>query len=113
MSMAQLQLYRNPYNYPDYGNITTYGSDKPCTPVGTGLKTGTLRVEGTQSDFMNCNYLGLTRDGKTFYAWIEEVNYLNDRVYEVTYKVDPWRTYRNDVTLGTQFIERSTKKTYK
>lgn len=111
--MAQLQLYRNPYTYPDYGSITTYGSNKPCTPVGTGLKTGTIRVEGTQSDFMNCNYLGLTRDGKTLYAWIEEVNYLNDRIYEVSYKVDPWRTYRSDITLGTQFIERSTTKTYK
>lgn len=113
MSMASLRLYKNPYNYPDYGNITAVGSAMDCTPVGTGLKTGKIKVKGTMADFMNCNYLALTRSGKTIYAWIEDVSFSTASSFEVSYRVDPWRTYRNNITLGTQFIERSTTTTYK
>lgn len=107
MAMATLQLYKNPYNYPDYGSITAYGSAMPCTPVGTGLKSGTIRVKGNMATFMNCNYLALTTDGKTIYAWIEDVTFRAEGNYNITYRVDPWRTFRDNITLGTQFIERS------
>src|SRR5699024_813393 len=55
---------------------------------------------------MNCNYLSIRRDGKTFYAWIDDVTYFNDRIYEVPYSVDAWRTVRNKVSLGVQFLDR-------
>lgn len=113
MSMATLQLYKNPYNYPDYGSITAYGSSMSCTPVGTGLKNGKIKVKGSMADFMSCNYLALTRAGKTIYAWIEDVTFSTASSFEVSYRVDPWRTYRNNVTLGNQFIERSNTVTYK
>lgn len=111
--MASLQLYKNPYNYPEYGSITAVGTAMNCTPVGTGLKTGTIKVKGTMATFMNCNYLALTRSGKTIYAWIEDVNFSTANSMEISYRVDPWRTYRNNITLGTQFIERSGTVTYK
>src|SRR5699024_6354017 len=113
MAMSTLQLYRNPYVYPDYGKITTYGNNKNCTPVGMGLKTGTIRVEGTQNDFLSCNYLGITRDNKTIYGWIDDVQYLNDRLYNVSYKVDPWRTYKNNISLGDQYVARDQNATNK
>jgi len=113
MSMTMLQLYKNPYNYPDYGSITAVGNAMESTPVGTGLKTGTIRVKGTMADFMNCNYLGITRNGRTIYAWIEDVVFRNAGMYDISYRVDAWRTYRSRVNLGTQFIERSTTPTLK
>ena len=113
MSMASLQLYKNPYNYPDYGSITAVGSAMNCTPVGTGLKTGTIKVKGTMATFMECNYLSLTRSGKTIYAWIEDVNFSTANSFEVSYRVDPWRTYRSNISLGTQFIDRSPTTTFK
>lgn len=114
MAMAKLQLYKNEYIYPDYGGITKYSSEKNCTPVGMGLKTGTIRVEGTMKDFLSCNYLRITRNDKKIYGWIEDVEYLNDLIYNVSYSIDPFRTYKNNITVGHQFVERdndtSTKK---
>lgn len=113
MSMASLQLYKNPYHYPNYGSITRYGNSMSCTPVGTGLKTGKIKVRGNMADFMSCNYLSLTRSGKTIYAWIEDVYFHTANSFEVSYRVDAWRTYRSHINLGTQFIERSSTVTYK
>lgn len=113
MTMASLRLYKNPYHYPNYGSITPYGNSMPCTPVGTGLKTGKIKVRGNMVDFMSCNYLSLTRSGKTIYAWIEDVYFHTANSFEVSYRVDAWRTYRSHINLGTQFIERSSTVTYK
>lgn len=113
MSMASLQLYKNRWQYPNYGSISAVGNSMPCTPVGTGLKSGTIKVKGNMADFLNCNYLGFTRSGKTIYAWIEEVKFSTANSFEVSYRVDPWRTYRNNVVLGNQFIERSMTPTNK
>lgn len=111
MSMATLQLYKNPFNYPDYGSITAYGNSMTCTPVGTGLKNGRIKVKGTMADFMECNYLSLTRSGKTIYAWIDDVAFHTSSSFEVAYTVDPWRTYRNKIDLGIQYIDRRPEAT--
>jgi hypothetical protein len=112
MGMAVLQLYKNKFQYPKYtGTLTAYGSPLDCTPVGIGLKTGTLRVKGTMLDFMTANYISIVRDGTTIYAWIDDVKVLNDGVFEVSYQVDAWRTYKSKIDLGVQFIRRSTAVT--
>ena len=110
--MAFLQLYKNKFTYPQFTNtLIKYGSLMECTPVGINLRTGTIRVKGSFSDFMACNYMALTRDGKTIYAWIDDVAFLNDEAFTITYSVDAWRTYKESVTLGDQFIKRSPKET--
>ena len=114
MSMATVRFYKNRYYYPHYSNnIQAVGSAKQYTPVNMGLRTGTIRVAGSMDDFMNCNYLAITRSGRTLYAWIDDVSYRTANSFDVTYQVDAWRTYRSSVTLGTQFIERSNTVTYK
>jgi hypothetical protein len=83
MDMATLQLFQNKFRYPKYtGTITSYGTSMDCTPVGIGLRGGTLRVKGDMTDFMSCNYLSIVRDGKTLYGWIDDVKVLNDSVFE-------------------------------
>lgn len=105
--MATLQFYRNKYYYPHYSHsISTYGAPMECTPVGMNFKSGALRVKGDMTDFMECNYLAFTRDGVTLYAWIDDVQYLTQDSFQVTYSVDAWRTYKNKINLGKQFIAR-------
>ncbi len=111
--MQTLRLYKNPYVYPDYGSITEYGSSMQSTPVGTGLKDGVIRTKGDMATFMECNYLSLTSDGKTIYGWITDVAFRTNGNYDVSYRVDPFRTFRQNISLGTQFIERSERVTYK
>jgi hypothetical protein len=113
MGMAVLQLYKNKFRYPKYsGTITAYGSPLDCTPVGIGLKSGILRVKGSMIDFMSANYLSIVRDDTTLYGWIDDVRVLNDSVMEVSYTVDAWRTYKNKIDLGVQFIRRCPTVTY-
>jgi hypothetical protein len=113
MEMASLQLFKNQYRYPKYsGTIAAYGSSMDCTPVGMGLKSGSLRVKGDMVDFMSCNYLSLTRTGKTIYAWIDDVNVINDSVFEIKYSVDSWRTFQSKIDLGVQFIKRTYTETF-
>lgn len=108
MDMAILQFYRNKYRYPKYSNsLTAYGSPMDCTPVGVNLRSGTIRVKGEFTDFMSCNYLALTRDGQTIWAWIDDVRFRTEDSFEVTYTVDAWRTYKSKIDLGVQFIRRS------
>lgn len=113
MDMAILQFYRNQFMYPRYKEgLTAYGSPMDCTPVGVNLRSGTLRVKGEFSDFMACNYLSLTRDGRTIFAWIDDVRFRSEDSFEVNYTVDAWRTYKGKIALGTQFIHRSQQPTY-
>lgn len=108
MDMASLQFYKNKFRYPKFTQaLTSYGSPMECTPIGINLRSGTLRVKGDFNDFMSCNYLGLTRDGRTIYAWIDDVRFRTEDSFEVSYSVDAWRTYKSKIDLGTQFIKRS------
>lgn len=112
MTMAVLQFYMNEYHYPHYKEtLTTYGLPMDCTPVGMGLKSGQLRVKGTMTDFMHCNYLHLDRGGELLYAWIEDVTYLTADSFTVSYSVDAWRTYKTQIDLGVQYIARAPQGT--
>ncbi len=114
MGMAILQFYRNQYYYPHYSEVIhSYGTPMDCTPVGLNLRNGTLRVKGDMNDFMSCNYLSLFRDGQTLYAWIDDVKYRTEDSFEVSYTVDAWRTFKNRILLGTQFIARQPEPTNK
>jgi hypothetical protein len=113
MGMAILQFFKNKYRYPKYSeSLVSYGSPMDCTPVGVNLRSGSLRVKGEFTDFMSCNYLSLQRDGKTIYAWIDDVRFRTEDSFEVSYTVDAWRTYKSKIDLGTQFIKRSPVQTY-
>ena len=107
MTMATLQFFRNGYYYPHYTEkLTSYGSPMECTPVGLNLRNGTLRIRGNMDDFMSCNYLALTREGHTLYAWIDDVKFRTEDSFDITYSVDAWRTYKDKINLGVQYIER-------
>lgn len=114
MTMAKLQLYMNQYHYPHFSRqIDTYREEMDCTPVGLGLKNGKLRVKGTMIDFMHCNYLSFRREneaggfGSPVYAWIEDAVPHGPEMFDISYSVDAWRTFENQVDLGVQYIARA------
>jgi hypothetical protein len=112
MALATLQFYQNEYPYPNYSDsLSTYGSSMECTPVGIGLKSGTLRVSGTMNDFMSSNYLALTWEGRKIYGWIDDVKFRTADSFDVSYMVDPWRTYKDHIFLGDQIVMRHTDPT--
>lgn len=114
MGMATIQFYQNKYDYPKYTRtLTPVGSELSFTPETTGLKAGTVIAAGNMSYFMSCNYIRIKRDGATIFAWIDEVSFHTDSSFYVRYSVDPFRTFESKITLGTQYVKRSSTVTNK
>lgn len=112
MGLATIQFYKNPYDYPKYTEtLTPVGSSFQATPLGVGLKSGSMFLSGTMSTFMSFNYMKIVRDGATIWAWVDDVDYEVDGGFTVKYSVDPWRTYKSKVTLGSQFVARQPQET--
>lgn len=106
--MITVTLRQNNYPYPYYGSTSVVGTVS-SKPVAKNLRTGYIDM---QLDNLNFNYLSFPLKGKTIYAWITDIEHLSgDRLYRVHYQVDAFRTYRNNINIGTQFIERSPEPT--
>lgn len=114
MTMAILEFFKNKHYYPHYSEqLEGYDWPMDCTPVGINQRGGTLRVRGDMAYFSGCNYISLTRNYQKIYAWIDNLTYRTPESFEVAYTVDAWRTYKDRVILGTQFLKRTPTPTDK
>lgn len=68
-----------------------------------------IRLECLADDIYNVNYLmfqNTAYGNKWFYAFINDVEYINNITTEITYTIDIIQTWYFDYTLGTCFVER-------
>lgn len=73
-----------------------------------------IRIDVPADKLYDCNYMMfrntayLNTDGtaKWFYAFITEVNYINDNASEIVYEIDVMQTYYFNYSLGSCFVER-------
>ena len=78
------------------------------------VNKNTIRVGITADKLYDCNYLmfrntsylNTDNTAKWFYAFITEVNYINDNASEIVYEIDVMQTWYFNYTLGNCFIER-------
>lgn len=73
------------------------------------VNRNTIRVGMVADQLQFCNYMAFrntTYGSKWFYAFINEVNYVNDNCTEIVYQIDVMQTYYFDYDLGECFIER-------
>lgn len=105
--MNNITLYKNPSPYPQYGAITNYKTIT-ATPRNQDLRRGFFDIQLTTDEIMSFNYIGIKRGNRTIFAWVDDVvERGGNRLFRVEYTIDPFRTYRNDLVLGTQYIKRS------
>lgn len=84
------------------------------TPVhtlsnATRVRDGVIRVDVNCDTIMNCNYLmfqNLDFWGKWFYAFITNIEYVNNNCCHVYYAIDDIQTWMFDVELEECFVER-------
>lgn len=68
---------------------------------------GEIRVERTTAELYDVNYMMFKNESyenKWFYAFVDEIIYINDRTTAIRYTQDPlqtWFSRRNLVTLGS------------
>lgn len=107
--MNELTLYQNSKPYPYYAaaGLTTFKTLN-VTPLQQNLKGGSVDLQLTLDDIFSFNYLSYVRNGRTVYAWVNDVEKLGGGLlYRVHFTVDAFRTFKDQLVLGTQFIQRS------
>lgn len=106
--MNVLTLYQNTAPYPYFKDSITLYKSLNVTPVNQNLRSGYVDLQLELDELTAFNYLSYARDGKTVYAWVTDAEKLGGSLlYRVRYEVDAYRTYRSEITLGGQWIERA------
>ena len=73
------------------------------------VNKGKLRIELKAEDVYDCNYMMFQNANfgdKMFYAFITNVEYVNNVVCEVSYEIDVMQTWYFDYELRDCFVER-------
>lgn len=78
------------------------------------VEKGKVRVEISGSNrtadaLMSCNYISFKNDsynGKWFFGFVESVEYINNKVAEITFKIDALQTWHFDYALQKCMVER-------
>ena len=73
------------------------------------VNKNTCRVEVNAESIYNCNYMRFKNTAfgsKWFYAFITNVEYINNTVSEITYEIDIMQTWAFDYVLGKCYVER-------
>lgn len=68
-----------------------------------------IKVEKIADDLFDCNYLmfqNTSYGNKWFYAFIDKVNYINDKCSEIEYTIDVMQSFLLDFEVGECFVER-------
>lgn len=80
----------------------------------TRVRNGVIRVNALSDNLLMCNYLMFQNQnfsGKWFYAFINDVRYINNSTSEIYYTIDDIQTWFFDVTLSQCMIERQHTET--
>ena len=90
-----------------------YFYNLPKRVVGTDFtyqrKDGIIRVEGVADEYYNYNYVMYRNDeysSKWFYAFIDNVEYVNDDCTYIKITTDVFQTWQFDLNYKPTFIER-------
>lgn len=112
MTMATVQFFNNPYHYPDFKeSLQALSAQKQMTPKNTSTQGGSLHLSGSWSELSSYNYMKIVRDNVTTWAWVDNVTEAGENGALIDYTTDAFRTYKEAITLGAQFIERTHEPT--
>lgn len=105
--------YRNTIFFLDRGSQVAYFSGKTkynLTQLSYQAPWGKpLRVEVNAENLYDCNYIMFQNTSfgtKWFYAFITNVEYINNETSEITIEIDVMQTWHFDYTVNQCFVER-------
>lgn len=120
-----IQLYKNVPLTPDYEHTywfestvaqrAYFESKSPKTfynQMYTRVHGNKVRVNVKSDDIATYNYMGFTNDygagnaSKWYYAFIDEIEYINEQVTEITFTLDNIQSWFTSITFSECFIER-------
>ena len=113
--LLKVPLEINDINQLTFSNATAqynYFSSLPKKSVNNFTyqrKDSTIRYGASFDSLINYNYVMYRNDAysnKWFYAFIEDMEYLNDNTTAIAIKTDVWQTWQFDLTFKRTFVER-------
>lgn len=75
----------------------------------SGVKGGVIDVKSLSDDLYNVNYMcfqNINYGGKWFYAFVNYVEYINNKTTRIYFTIDEMQTWFFDYTLNPCFVER-------
>lgn len=72
-------------------------------------QTNSIYVDLSYDDCIKSNYIAFQNpaySNKWWFAWIDEVIYKGDKNCEITYTIDAWSTFYNDITKQSCYVLR-------
>lgn len=98
-----------------YNSGATYTYQRVNSSVEGGRPSYTLRVNRPAGELYNCNYMSFNNNdvqgGKTFYCFVNKVNYVAPDTTELVYEIDEFTTWFYDCTVHPCFVEREHAET--
>lgn len=92
-------------NFVSYYN--TNGGRTIFNVSDININAGVCRVALTYEQADDYNYMYFTKNNRTYYCFIDSIVWeSNLNTATISFHVDPWNTYRDDITLYNSFIER-------
>lgn len=117
---TNLKLLKNPNNLSNQNQLTfanataQYNYFNGLTKLEVDdftyqRKDYVIRYNACIDDILDYNYVMYQNeayDNKWFYAYIENMRWINDHVTEITIKTDVFQTFQFDLTYKASFVER-------
>ena len=103
--------YKEVLNYSEQEMLELVDTNKVATALDYSFirDRGTISTHFTYSQCLQCNYMAYQNpdyDNKWFFAWIDDVRYVNDGTTEIYFTVDSWSTWFSKLTVGSAFVIR-------
>ena len=98
-------------NYTEQQMLSLVESNQVATALDYSFirDKGTISTNFTYNQALQCNYMAFQNkdySNKWFFAWIDDVRYVNDGVTEISFTIDSWATWFDKVNIGSSFVIR-------
>lgn len=88
------------------GTVANASYQRVNSSVASERPAYTVRVPIVADKLYNCNYLSFNNSNKTFYAFVNKVNFINTNNTELVYEIDEFTTWFYDCDLQACFVVR-------
>ena len=71
--------------------------------------TGEINTHFSYDDCLKCNYMAFQNpdyDNKWFFAFIDDIKYVNDATTNIKFTIDAWSTWFSKLTINSSFVIR-------
>ena len=103
--------YKEVLNYTESQMLSLVETNAVATALDYSFirDKGTISTNFTYSQCLQCNYIAFQNkdyDNKWFFAWLDDVRYVNDGCTEISYTIDAWSTWFDKLNVGSSFVIR-------